>query len=557
MRLRRAFGGNVSATDAAMTSTANPRAPLGYRALPAAYFLAATALAAALAHFTWMSPQPLAAYRLGAILIGLLLGVANLRAGVLLIVFAAPLAGLISRLLGAYNLSLSEHALIPLLLCGSFVVGRGNQARAGAAIGRRLALFTALAVISSALGLWEYRALHRPLWETVIAEADRHFSFDIGDVLRGSFTLLHGVAVIVEGALWFVLLTSPALRLRASHLRGALTLSVGAAALTGVAQTIWLFDLPSFFRLVQPDLLRINGALPDPNTFGCFLILVGPIAVASTWMSAAGRPAGLGLLTLLSYCLVQTVSRSAWVGLGGAFGIALMLAGWRSQSLALEIPASAARLIRRLFWTGAAGVLLAFLLVSVGALRGGPSRVSASSPLDMLLFSFDLRRPANDLVPARMDHWLAALRIWCDFPLFGAGTGKYVSLKLHYLPDVKLPTFTDAHSYYLKTLSELGVAGLGTFLAILGCIATQARVAWLRAGRSQRPRIAAIALGVLAFALSSLAQDPLGLGAMQCAFWTVVALLVLEDRENTPGLGDAADKDSERTAASDSRAATT
>ena len=66
---------------------------------------------------------------------------------------------------------------------------------------------------------------------------------------------------------------------------------------------------------------------------------------------------------------------------------------------------------------------------------------------------------------------------------------------------------------------------------LLGSIGVQARRAWAVADHRGRRRVAAVAAGVGGFLLCSLAQDPLTLREMQYVFWTVVALLVLETRE--------------------------
>jgi hypothetical protein len=72
---------------------------------------------------------------------------------------------------------------------------------------------------------------------------------------------------------------------------------------------------------------------------------------------------------------------------------------------------------------------------------------------------------------------------------------------------------------------------LTAFLVLLGSIGVQARHAWRVADLAGRRRVAALAMGLAAFLVGSVSQDPLNLREMQYIFWTAVALLVLEWRE--------------------------
>lgn len=513
-----------------------PPAQLTHYLLRAGVLLLAAGLVAAVVRFQFIDFQLWPA-RIAALAIGLVLGAWRLRYGIFVLVVTAPLVGIIPRSLGIMDLSLPEHMLLALLLCGAVRRLWVNTSRPSTAIDAPLLIFTAVVVASAAWALWEYHVLGPSMGEMLLRQLNRHFSFDLLDTTKGPFLVVHYTVVILEASLWFVLLTFPGTELRAGALRNALVLSAVAVGLVGVAQAIFQFGLIPFFQQMQPGLIRINSTLPDPNTLGSFLVLLFPLGVVATLQHPSGRWPAIGWIALLGYCLIRSVSRTAWIAAGAQLFAVTLAAGWRPDLLGVQVSEPVSRGLR---WVVALALPLgaaAVLAVTLGWVGRGVSYTTASSPADMLLFTLNVRRPMNELVPSRIDHWHAAINIWRDFPVFGAGIGKYSLLKGRYLPEARerWMAFTEAHNYYLKILSEMGVVGLLAFLVVLGSIGVQARRAWTVADKAGRQRVAAAVLGLAGFLVASLGQDPLTLREMQIIFWAVVALLVLEAREAESG----------------------
>jgi O-antigen ligase len=493
------------------------------------FLLVAIALAAAIVRFQFMDLQ-LRPLRIAALGAGLLLGAWRVRYGIVALLFAAPLLGIIPRSLGFPDPSLAEHVVIPLLLVGALRCMWSNAPRPPTAIDKPLAVYMAMIAISAVHGLWEYCELGNSLWQVVEPQLSRHFSYSIWDFGNGRFLIVHYTLVAVEGTLWFALLTAPRTGLRAAHVRSALILSALAVAVVGTAQSIWHFGLIAFFQKIQPGLYRINSTLPDPNTLGSFLVLLIPMGLVAALQRWPGRWLAVGWTGLLGYCLIRSVSRTAWIGLTVASVGTLVVAGWRADLLGLRVRPGAARWMQRAVMASVLLGAVAALAVTFGLAGRDVSYGTARSPLDMVLFTLNLRRPMNELVPSRVDHWQAAINIWRDFPVLGAGIGKYTVLKGRYLPEAtaRWMFFTETHNYYLKILCELGAVGLVAFLAVLAGVARQAQRASVLADDAGRQRVAAIVIGLVAFLISSLAQDPLTLREMQYIFWAAVALLVLE-----------------------------
>jgi hypothetical protein len=224
----------------------------------------------------------------GTLCAGLLLGASRLRWGLLAVAFTAPLLGMITRRFGATGLSLPEHLLVPVLVCGSLQLLWARKSRPRTAIDGPLAVYMAVVALSAARALYEYCALGSSLWDVVGPQLNRHFSFDIWDFARGPFLVVHYTIVAAEGAMWFVLLTAPGTKLRPGMLRAALILSAVPLVLVGVGQSFWHFDLIPFFQKMQPGLYRINATLPDPNTLGSFLVLILPLGIVAALARRVG-----------------------------------------------------------------------------------------------------------------------------------------------------------------------------------------------------------------------------------------------------------------------------
>ena len=91
----------------------------------------------------------------------------------------------------------------------------------------------------------------------------------------------------------------------------------------------------------------------------------------------------------------------------------------------------------------------------------------------------------------RYDYWRVALRSFGDHPLLGEGSGGFRVVWLRERPYRE--AVRDAHSLYLETAAELGIAGLACLLALFGGIGAGAVRARRRAGPGTAPAIAGVA----------------------------------------------------------------
>src|SRR5947208_3346523 len=122
------------------------------RVAGACYALLAVALAVAAVRCLFVNPD-LVAWRAAALALGFGLGIWRFNYGVAVFMFLTPLLGMLPRSLGFSDLSLPEHLLIPLLVCGGLrmicEVPRTRTSRHANGIARPLAVYMAVVALSA------------------------------------------------------------------------------------------------------------------------------------------------------------------------------------------------------------------------------------------------------------------------------------------------------------------------------------------------------------------------------------------------------------------------
>ena len=111
----------------------------------------------------------------------------------------------------------------------------------------------------------------------------------------------------------------------------------------------------------------------------------------------------------------------------------------------------------------AVAVVGTLLAVSQAERRGGADRPEAGAAR------------LTSVKSNRYDYWRVALRSFADHPLLGEGSGSFRVIWLRERPYRE--AVRDAHSLYVETAAELGLAGLACLLALGGVAAGAARAA--------------------------------------------------------------------------------
>jgi tetratricopeptide (TPR) repeat protein len=221
----------------------------------------------------------------------------------------------------------------------------------------------------------------------------------------------------------------------------------------------------------------------SPNLIATVLILSGPLSLAIIWRRH--RRATIALGAVFTLAIVLSGSRSALVGLAFV-AVVVVVAGIRRNG-------GLAR-FRDRRWAA--------------ALLAGSGLGAALVPVLAVRFT-----QGGELL--RLDLWRSALTIFSQHPLFGAGPGTWVQLKLEATPagatNLVLP---HAHDLYVQTLAEVGIVGS---MALVGLVVLIGRR--LLSGTRSRDRGLAVEscagrVGLVAIAGQSLTDDVVNLPAV-------------------------------------------
>jgi len=341
-------------------------------------------------------------------------------------------------------------------------------------------------------------------------------------VRDGVVDLAIGVAALV---CWSLAFAPAALR---RLLEAAMIPAVALAVLA-------ILQLHHWWEPVQtrPDLggarMGLTAFAGNPGDLAALLVL--PCLVAQARLGAADRratPWGWALaLALGVYALAASQTLTA---------LAALLAG--------SVVLWAVRLPRRALWGGAAGLLVAALvLLAVPALRARAAFVAHAGSTGQL----------NEMLSGRLDGWRVAVELLREHPFAGVGQGAYraefapAKLRLlaegtpFYVGHVN-PSFANAHDEYLEIAADLGWPGV---LALLWGIGVLVVAGWRARRALEAGERGLVLAGLVALALLALTYFPLRLAPVALG-WTAFLAWVAANG------GAAADRDD---AASDERRA--
>ncbi len=251
---------------------------------------------------------------------------------------------------------------------------------------------------------------------------------------------------------------------------------------------------------------RATGHLYEGNTAGAYLSWACASALAI--FLVLGRSRLEGLLALATSgasaaALVFTLSRGNWLACVAACATVGLLASRR-----FLIVLAAALALAPVWMPGRAMQRLASTFISA---EDEPARFRLREQSDEAQALGRLQeRLAGSMVEgedvdraARLDGssqlrlfvWQAGLRMIGDYPL-GVGFGVFPVYMYHYSEVVR---YAAAHNTYLQLAAETGLAGLASFLLLLGCLL---RASWIAWRRGADPIARALGLAGLGGALS-------------------------------------------------------
>lgn len=256
--------------------------------------------------------------------------------------------------------------------------------------------------------------------------------YDADRLKRTSLKVVLGVAsvVLLFGVLQYTLLPNDAL----TH--------VGYSRSNGV--------LPAFFIDDKPDLERAMSTLRDPNSFGSYIIIVSMLALAffARTNNRSIKQITKGLLILSLLCVWFTFSRSAWLGFMLA-AVVVALGQYKKRIKSEQLRSYALLAIAGLL------IVTSFLY---------PLRNSYF--VQNVVFHADETTTLENPNQLRARFVQESIGEIADNPIgYGPGTAGLASIR----NDVQGVTLNE--NYYLQIAHEVGLLGLGLFMAILLIVA--------------------------------------------------------------------------------------
>ena len=233
----------------------------------------------------------------------------------------------------------------------------------------------------------------------------------------------------------------------------------------GIDKNIWVQDVQS----------RVFSTLGQPNWLAAWLIALTPI----TWyliLDAGFNPKNykfwiyLALSVLFFWTTIFTKSRSGYLGFAAAF-----LAFWGLT--VLQKKDEIKKLIVPFIITGVS--ILAVILISGTELTpsiGGLIHKSKNTTVTQTTTSGEtsLDTGGTESSAIRKIVWKGAIQIWQHYPIFGTGVETFAFSYFKYRPAEHNLTsewdfiYNKAHNEYLNFLANSGIAGLLSYLTLVG-----------------------------------------------------------------------------------------
>lgn len=303
-------------------------------------------------------------------------------------------------------------------------------------------------------------------------------------------------------ALWLVVLCGGILGMMSSY-----------QALTGNYDQIFGGFANSFQEQVLTEVyqVRVIGPLADPNFYGLIIVMAVPLAIY--FFLGEKRPF-LRLIALTAalsmvFVIINTYSRGAFV----ALVLILLL-------IALEQKISPSLLI-----SIGIGVLLFMPLL--------PGNFDARiKSLVALGSSSEEAVQQESSFRGRSSEYISGGMMFLDHPLLGVGADNYPPNYQIYSSQLGLDSRTEereAHSLYIETMAETGLAGIitlgGALLTVLtGLLRARKTVqSFPRDTSRERRNLTAVLMSLLAFLIASLFLH----GAYIRYLWLIIALAVV------------------------------
>jgi O-antigen ligase len=264
----------------------------------------------------------------------------------------------------------------------------------------------------------------------------------------------------------------------------------------------------------------------DHTSYGAILAFLFPALLALFFMIRRGefnlRFLMILLILFFGMATVFSYTRAAWVSLVGGLAVWLVI----RLRIRFEILAIAAAILVGLFFVFRAQIVMEL----------EENRQYSSGDLTEHVQSIsNISNDQSNL--ERINRWSCAVRMWKERPVFGFGPGTYQFEYGRFQRSFEktqistdFGTLGTAHSEYLGPLSESGILGLVSILAIIiSTIYTGIRVHLNAKKRSVKIFSIGVLIGLVTYYIHGILNNFLDTDKASALFWGFTAMLVAMD----------------------------
>jgi O-antigen ligase len=255
----------------------------------------------------------------------------------------------------------------------------------------------------------------------------------------------------------------------------------------------------------QANVYRLTGFSEDPNHLGLMtvlplLLLTSLIVGARDGFVARHRWLLSGLAGILLVALLLTQSRSALLGVG--IGVLMLLAWYRRRFFNRQV------------------VTALVVLGALGLVAGSVKTAQLRQVIESRIQTGDRSSQAH------VEFYGLIVPVLEESPLFGVGVNNFA---VYYEFQTGRADF-GPHSFYVATLTEMGLVGAMVWLLFLLWVGSRLRVL-LRAGRARSqldadPMLSAVARGLAAGFVATLVGNIFYLTMIFSAFYLILLLII-------------------------------
>jgi putative inorganic carbon (HCO3(-)) transporter len=275
----------------------------------------------------------------------------------------------------------------------------------------------------------------------------------------------------------------------------------------------------------QPANYVMSPFYNDHTIYGAMLAMFFPVLIFYTMnknYSAGIKFGAIILLLIYIVALIFSYTRAAWLSLAIAIAVYVLLL--------LRIK------FRTLMIVALIGASVAYIYQTEIVMKLESNRQDASQDFNKHIESIsNISTDASNL--ERLNRWNSAFRMFKERPFLGWGPGTY---SFEYAPfqhstektiiSTNMGNMGNAHSEYIGPLSESGVLGTLTFIAILLCVlSTGFRLYYTSRDYEIKRLVLVIILGFVTYIVHGALNNFLDTDKASVPFWGFIAMLVAID----------------------------